>query len=327
VEDINGSDDPMTRKKIALVGAGQIGGTMALLAAQKKLGDIALFDIAGGVAEGKALDIAEALPIEGIMAKIAGGSSEALIEGADLVIVTAGVPRKPGMSRDDLIGINAGVVHQIGMMLRRVAPTAIVIVVTNPLDLMVGVMQRATGFAPARVMGMAGILDSARFRFFLAEALGVSAQDITAWVLGGHGDAMVPLTRASTVGGVALADLVAARRLSAEALDAIIARTRNGGGEIVGLLKTGSAFTAPAAAAIQMASAVLNDEKRLLPCCAYLDGAYGQSDIYAGVPVMLGATGVEAVIELPLTDAERAAFEASVAGVRALIPLTEKAAG
>jgi malate dehydrogenase len=306
------------RRKIALIGAGQIGGTLAHLASLKELGDVVLFDIAEGMPAGKALDLAQSGPVDGFNARLLGTSDYALIEGADVVIVTAGVPRKPGMSRDDLIATNAGVIKSVGENVKRYCPDAFVIVITNPLDAMVWAMQRVSGLPPERVVGMAGVLDSARFRHFIAEEVGVSVEDVTAFVLGGHGDTMVPLVRYSTVAGVPLPDLVKMGWTTQERLDAIVQRTRDGGAEIVGLLKTGSAFYAPAAAAIQMAESYLKDQKRVLPCAARLTGQYGVDDLYVGVPVVIGAGGVERIVEIELDEAERAAFQKSVAAVRSL---------
>ncbi|MDR3516987.1 MAG: malate dehydrogenase [Azospirillaceae bacterium] len=314
----------MARKKIALVGAGQIGGTLALLAGLKELGDIVLFDIVSGVPEGKALDIAEASPVEGFDAAVVGGADYSVIEGADVIIVTAGVPRKPGMSRDDLIGINTGVMQTVGENIKRYAPNAFVIVITNPLDVMVWVLQQASGLPVERVVGMAGVLDGARFRYFLAQEFKVSVEDVTTFVLGGHGDSMVPLTRYSTVAGIPLPDLVKLGWTTQERLDAIVQRTRDGGAEIVGLLKTGSAFYAPAVSAIAMAEAYLKDKKRVLPCAAHLSGQYGVDDLYVGVPVIIGAAGVERVIEITLNDAEQAAFNHSVEAVRGLVAVVRK---
>ncbi|MEZ5669355.1 MAG: malate dehydrogenase [Alphaproteobacteria bacterium] len=314
----------MARNKIALVGAGNIGGTLALLTGLKELGDVALFDIADGVPQGKALDLVEASPVEGFDARYVGGSDYAVIAGADVVIVTAGVPRKPGMSRDDLIGVNTGVMEQVGAGIRQHCPDAFVICITNPLDAMVGVLREAAGLAPAKCVGMAGVLDSARFRYFLAEEFGVSVEDVTAFVLGGHGDSMVPLVRYSTVAGIPVPDLVAMGWTTQAKIDAIVQRTRDGGAEIVGLLKTGSAFYAPASSAIAMAESYLRDKKRVLPCAAHLSGQYGVSDLYVGVPVVIGAGGVEKVIEIALNASEKAAFEASVAAVRGLVDATEK---
>ena len=314
----------MARKKIALVGAGQIGGTLALLAGMKELGDVVLFDIAEGIPDGKGLDLAQASPVEGFDAAYAGGSDYSLLAGSDVVIVTAGVARKPGMSRDDLIGINTKVMKSVGESLKAHCPNAFVIVITNPLDAMVGVMRQVTGFPAERVVGMAGVLDSARFRYFLAEEFNVSVEDVTAFVLGGHGDTMVPLVRYSTVAGIPLPDLVKMGWTTQEKLDAIVQRTRDGGAEIVGLLKTGSAFYAPASSAIAMAEAYLKDKKRLLPCAAYLTGQYGVDGIYVGVPVVIGAGGVERIVEIELAADEQAMFDKSVTAVRGLVEVTEK---
>jgi malate dehydrogenase len=308
----------MARRKIALIGAGQIGGTLALLAAQKELGDVVLFDIAEGMPAGKALDLAQSGPVEGFNAAIAGTNDYAAIAGADVVIVTAGIPRKPGMSRDDLIATNAGVIKAVGEAVKAHCPDAFVIVITNPLDAMVWVMQQVSGLPPERVVGMAGVLDSARFRYFLAEEFGVSVEDVTAFVLGGHGDTMVPLVRYSTVAGIPLPDLVAMGWTTQARLDAIVQRTRDGGAEIVGLLKTGSAFYAPAASAIAMAESFLKDQKRVLPCAAHLSGQYGVQGLYVGVPVVIGAGGVERIVEIALDPTEKAAFDRSVAAVRSL---------
>ncbi|HEX6011582.1 MAG TPA: malate dehydrogenase [Geminicoccaceae bacterium] len=308
----------MARSKIALVGAGQIGGTLALLAAQKELGDVVLFDVVEGMPAGKALDLAEAAPVASFNAALTGGGDHAAIEGADVVIVTAGIPRKPGMSRDDLIATNTDVIKSVGENIKRYAPEAFVIVITNPLDAMVWAMQKVTGLDPAKVVGMAGVLDSARFRYFLAEEFKVSVEDVTAFVLGGHGDTMVPLVRYSTVAGIPLPDLVKMGWTTQERLDGIVQRTRDGGAEIVALLKTGSAFYAPAASAIQMAESYLKDQRRLLPCAAHLTGQYGVQDLYVGVPVVIGKGGVERVLEIELTRDERAMFDKSVAAVRSL---------
>ena len=314
----------MARNKIALIGAGQIGGTLALLAGLKELGDIVLFDIIEGVPRGKALDIVQGSAIEGYDAVVRGTNNYADIEGADVVIVTAGIPRKPGMSRDDLIGVNAGVVKMVGEAIKKHCPAAFVITITNPLDVMVWVMREACGLPPQRVVGMAGILDSARFRYFLAQEFGVSAEDVSAFVLGGHGDTMVPLVRYSTVAGIPLPDLVKMGWTTPERLDKIVQRTRDGGGEIVGLLKTGSAFYAPASSAIQMAEAYLRDKKRVLPCAACLDGQYGVRDLYVGVPVVIGAGGVERIVEISLDRDEKAAFDKSVGAVRELIDVVKQ---
>ena len=308
----------MARNRIALVGAGNIGGTLALLAGLKELGDVVLFDITEGVPAGKALDIAEASPIEGFDAKLAGSDDYSAIKDADVVIVTAGVPRKPGMSRDDLIGINAKVMKAVGQGIRENCPEAFVICITNPLDVMVGLLQRESGLPPNRVVGMAGVLDSARFRYFLAEAFDVSVEDVTAFVLGGHGDTMVPLIRYSAVAGIPVPDLVAMGWASEKDIDAIVQRTRDGGAEIVNLLKTGSAFYAPAAAAITMAESYLKDKKRVLPCAAWCDGVYGLDGLYVGVPVVLGAGGVERIVEIALNPDEKAMFDRSVQSVQEL---------
>ena len=313
----------MARNKISLVGAGNIGGTLALLAGLKQLGDVTLFDIAEGIPQGKALDIAQASPIEGFDASLAGSNDYAALAGSDVVIVTAGVARKPGMSRDDLIGINTKVMQQVGAGIRDNCPEAFVICITNPLDVMVGVLQQAAGLPTARVVGMAGVLDSARFRYFLAEEFKVSVEDVTAFVLGGHGDTMVPLVRYSTVAGIPVPDLIAMGWSTEARIAEIVQRTRDGGAEIVDLLKTGSAFYAPASSAIEMAEAYLLDKKRVLPCAAYVDGAYGLSGLYVGVPVVLGAGGVERIVEIALDDEEKAMFDHSVAAVRALNEVVE----
>jgi malate dehydrogenase len=308
----------MARRKIALIGAGQIGGTLAHLASLKELGDVVLFDIAEGMPAGKALDLAQSAPVDGFNAAIAGTNDYAAIEGADVVIVTAGVPRKPGMSRDDLISINAGVIRSVGENIKKFCPGAFVIVITNPLDAMVWVMQKVTGLPPAMVVGMAGVLDSSRFRYFLAEEFKVSVEDVTAFVLGGHGDSMVPLVRYSTVAGIPLPDLVKMGWTTQARLDAIVQRTRDGGAEIVNLLKTGSAFYAPAASAISMAESYLKDQKRVLPCAAHLTGQYGVSELYVGVPVVIGAGGVERIVEIELDSGEKSAFDKSVESVKGL---------
>ena len=308
----------MARNRIALVGAGNIGGTLALLAGLKELGDVVLFDITEGIPAGKALDIAEASPIEGFDSKLAGSDDYGAIKDADVVIVTAGVPRKPGMSRDDLIGINAKVMKAVGQGIRENCPEAFVICITNPLDVMVGLLQRESDLPPNRVVGMAGVLDSARFRYFLAEAFNVSVEDVTAFVLGGHGDTMVPLIRYSAVAGIPVPDLVNMGWASQKDIDAIVQRTRDGGAEIVNLLKTGSAFYAPAAAAITMAESYLKDKKRVLPCAAWCEGVYGLDGLYVGVPVVLGAGGVERIVEIALNPDEKAMFDRSVQSVQEL---------
>ena len=314
----------MARNKIALIGAGNIGGTLAHLVGLKELGDVVLFDIVKGMPAGKALDLVESSPVEGFDAAFSGASSYSAIKGADVVIVTAGVARKPGMSRDDLIGINTGVMQSVGEGIKKYCPDAFVICITNPLDAMVGVLKAASGLKPNKCVGMAGVLDSARFRYFLAEEFKVSVEDVTAFVLGGHGDSMVPLIRYSTVAGIPLPDLVKMGWTTQKRLDAIVQRTRMGGGEIVELLGTGSAFYAPASSAIAMAEAYLKDKKRVLPAAAWLTGQYGVKNLYVGVPVVIGAGGVERVVEISFTAAERAAFKKSVDAVRNLVAITKK---
>ncbi len=304
----------MRRPKISLIGAGQIGGVQAQLVAQRGLADVTLFDVVEGVPQGKALDICHALPEWGSDVRVRGTNDYKDTAGSDLCIVTAGVPRKPGMSRDDLLAVNLGIIKSVAAGIQEHSPQAIVIVVSNPLDVMVLALQRMTGFPKQRVFGQAGVLDSARFRFFVAEKLGVSVRDVHAVVLGGHGDTMVPLPRYCSVGGVPL------RRLMDDATIAAIAkRVQDAGGEIVGLLKTGSAFVSPAEASVRMAEAVLLDQKRVLPCAAYLDGEYGHKGFYFGVPVVLGAGGVERVLELELDASERAALDKSAEAVRGLV--------
>ena len=309
----------MARKKIALIGSGMIGGTLAHVCAREELGDVVLFDIVEGVPQGKSLDIDEASPVFGKDVLIKGANDYADIAGADVCIVTAGVARKPGMSRDDLLNINLKVMKAAGEGVAKHAPNAFVIVVTNPLDAMVWAFRQFSKLPHAKVVGMAGVLDSARFRYFLAEEFKVSVQDVTAFVLGGHGDTMVPLTRYSTVAGIPLPDLVKMGWSTQTKLDAIVQRTRDGGAEIVNLLKTGSAFYAPAESAVSMAKSYLLDKKRLLPCAAHLSGQYGLNDIYVGVPCVIGAGGVERVVEIELTQAERAMFDNSVNSVRGLV--------
>lgn len=309
----------MARPKIALIGAGQIGGTLAHLAALKELGDVVLFDISDGIPQGKALDIAESGPSEKFDATMVGTNDYADIAGADVCIVTAGVPRKPGMSRDDLLGINLKVMKSVGEGIRDNAPDAFVICITNPLDAMVWALREFSGLPHSKVCGMAGVLDSARFRHFLAAEFNVSMKDVTAFVLGGHGDTMVPLSRYSTVGGIPLPDLVKMGWTTQEKLDGIIQRTRDGGAEIVGLLKTGSAFYAPATSAIEMAEAYLKDQKRVLPCAAYCDGEFGLKGMYVGVPTVIGAGGVERVIEISMAKDEQAMFDKSVDAVKGLV--------
>lgn len=314
----------MARKKIALIGAGNIGGTLAHLVGLKELGDVVLFDIIEGIPQGKSLDIAEAAPVEGVNASYAGANDYSAIAGADVIIVTAGVPRKPGMSRDDLIGVNAKVMKSVGEGIKTYAPDAFVICITNPLDAMVWVLREVSGLPHNKVVGMAGVLDSARFRHFLSEEFKVSVQDVTAFVLGGHGDTMVPLARYSTVAGIPLPDLIKMGWTTQDKLDKIIQRTRDGGAEIVGLLKTGSAFYAPATAAIEMAESYLKDKRRVLPCAAWVDGQYGQSGIYVGVPVIIGANGVEQVVEIELNASENAEFNKSVNSVKELIATSKE---
>ena len=309
----------MARPKIALIGAGNIGGTLAHLAAIKELGDVVLFDIADGLPQGKALDIAESGPVEKIDAAMSGTSDYSDIAGADVCIVTAGVARKPGMSRDDLLGINLKVMKSVGEGIAAHAPDAFVICITNPLDAMVWALQKFSGLPTHKVCGMAGVLDSARFRHFLAEEFNVSMRDVTAFVLGGHGDTMVPSVRYSTVAGIPLPDLIDMGWTTQEKLDAMVQRTRDGGAEIVGLLKTGSAFYAPAASAIEMAEAYLKDQKRVLPCAAYVDGAYGLDGFYVGVPTVIGAGGVERVVEISMNKDEQAMFDNSVNAVKGLV--------
>ena len=314
----------MARNKIALIGAGNIGGTLAHLVGLKELGDVVLFDIDDGIPQGKALDIAEYSPVEGFESNMKGAKSYSAIRGADVCIVTAGVARKPGMTRDDLIGINTSVMKSVGEGIKKYAPNAFVICITNPLDAMVQVLRDASGLPHRKVVGMAGVLDSARFRYFLAEEFKVSVEDVTAFVLGGHGDTMVPSIRYSTVAGIPVPDLIKMKWSTQAKIDAIVERTRMGGGEIVKLLKTGSAFYAPASSAIQMADAYLKDKKRVLPCAAYLNGEYGVKGMYVGVPVVIGAKGVEKVVEIQLDASERAMFRKSVAAVKGLVDVTQR---
>jgi malate dehydrogenase len=316
----------MARKKIALIGAGQIGGTLAHLIGLKELGDVVLFDVVEGVPQGKSLDIAQSTPIEGNDTRYLGANSYEAMNGADVCIVTAGVPRKPGMSRDDLLGINLKVMEQVGAGIKKYCPNAFVICITNPLDAMVWALQRYCGLPKHMVVGMAGVLDSARFRYFLADDFNVSVEDVTAFVLGGHGDSMVPLVRYSTVAGIPIPDLVRMGWTSQSRIEEIVDRTRNGGAEIVNLLKTGSAFYAPASSAIAMAESFLRDKKRVLPCAAYLNGEYGVKDLYVGVPVVIGAKGVERVVEIELTGSEQAMFDKSVDAVGGLVDACMKIA-
>jgi malate dehydrogenase len=316
----------MARKKIALIGAGQIGGTLAHLIGLKELGDVVLFDIAEGIPQGKALDIAESSPVDGFDARYAGTNSYEAIEGADVCVVTAGVPRKPGMSRDDLLGINLKVMEQVGAGLKKYAPNAFVICITNPLDAMVWALQKTCGLPRQMVVGMAGVLDSARFRYFLADEFNVSVEDVNAFVLGGHGDTMVPLVRYSTIAGIPLPDLVKMGWTTQGRIEEIVDRTRNGGAEIVNLLKTGSAFYAPAASANAMAESYLKDKKRILPCAAWLNGEYGVRDLYVGVPAVIGAKGVERIVEIELNGSERSMFEKSAKSVETLVDACKKIA-
>ena len=318
-----------SRKKIGLVGAGNIGGTLAHLAALKELGDVVLFDVVEGLPQGKALDISQSLAVEKLDAKVKGTNDYADLAGSDVVIVTAGIARKPGMSRDDLVNTNTGIISTVAENLKKHCPDAFVIVITNPLDAMVWVMQQQTGFKPEKVVGMAGVLDSGRFSHFLSEAFNASHRDVNTFVLGGHGDTMVPVVNYSTVAGIPLPDLVKMGWISQEALDKMVQRTRDGGAEIVGLLKTGSAFYAPAASAIKMAESYLKDQKQLLPCAAFLTGQYGQKDIYVGVPCIIGKGGVEKIVEIALPDEQQKQFDHSVNAVRELcggIKLEKKAA-
>ncbi len=316
----------MARPKIALIGSGQIGGTLAHLIGLKELGDVVLFDIAEGIPQGKSLDIAQSSPVDGYDIRFSGVNTYEALEGAAVCIVTAGVPRKPGMSRDDLLSINLKVMEQVGSGIKKYAPNAFVICITNPLDAMVWALQKACGLPKHMVVGMAGVLDSSRFRYFLADEFNVSVEDVTAFVLGGHGDSMVPLVRYSTVAGIPLPDLVKMGWTTQARIDEIVKRTRDGGAEIVNLLKTGSAFYAPAASAIAMAESYLRDKKRVLPCAAYLNGEYGMKDLYVGVPVVLGAKGVERIVEIELNGAERAMFDKSAEAVRGLVDACQKIA-
>jgi malate dehydrogenase len=309
----------MARAKIALIGAGMIGGTLAHIAAREELGDVVLFDIMEGAPQGKALDLIEATAVFGKDVALKGANDYADIKGADVCIVTAGVPRKPGMSRDDLLGINLKVMKAVGEGIKANAPDAFVICITNPLDAMVWALQQFSGLPKTKVIGMAGVLDSARFAYFLSEKTGVSVEDIHAWTLGGHGDDMVPMVRHSTVGGLPLPECVKQGLMSQDELDAIVKRTRGGGGEIVALLKTGSAFYAPAESAIAMATSYLKDKKRVLPCAAHLSGQYGLKDLYVGVPVVIGKDGVEKIIEFSTNDEEKAMFAKSVESVKGLM--------
>jgi malate dehydrogenase len=312
------------RNKIALIGAGNIGGTLAHLAAIKELGDVTLFDIADGIPQGKALDLAQSGPVESFDSNVNGSNDYSSLTGSDVVIVTAGVARKPGMSRDDLVEINTKVMKQVGKGIKENCPKAFIICITNPLDAMVGVLQRASGLPTNMVVGMAGVLDSARFRHFLAEEFNVSVSDVTAFVLGGHGDTMVPLSRYSAVAGIPVPDLVKMGWSSQEKIDQIVQRTRDGGAEIVGLLKTGSAFYAPASAAIEMADSYLKDKKKLLPCAAFVDGYYNLKGIYVGVPVIIGKDGVERIVEIDFELDEKEMFDHSISAVKQLNEIASK---
>ena len=314
----------MARKKIALIGGGMIGGTLAHLAGLKELGDVVVFDIVEGLPQGKTLDLAESSPIEGFNASLKGTQSYADIKGADVVIITAGVPRKPGMSRDDLLGINLKVMSAVGKGIKRYAPKAFVICITNPLDAMVWALREYSGLPENKVVGMAGVLDSARFRYFLSEEFNVSVEDVTAFVLGGHGDTMVPLPRYSAVAGIPIPDLVKMGWTTQKKINDIIKRTRSGGGEIVALLKSGSAYYAPASAAISMAESYLKDKKRVLPCAAHLTGQFGVKGLYVGVPVVIGEGGVERVVEIKMNAAEKKEFNSSVDAVKGLLDACRK---
>ena len=312
------------RNKIALVGSGNIGGTLAHLAAIKELGDVTLFDIAEGIPQGKSLDLAQSGPVESFDSKMIGSNDYKDLKDSDVVIVTAGVARKPGMSRDDLVEINTKVMKQVGNGIKDNCPKAFVICITNPLDAMVGVLQRSSGLPTNMVVGMAGVLDSSRFRHFLAEEFDVSVSDVTAFVLGGHGDTMVPLARYSAVAGIPVPDLVKMGWSTQEKIDQIVQRTRDGGAEIVGLLKTGSAFYAPASSAIEMADSYLKDKKKLLPCAAYVDGHYNLNGLYVGVPVIIGKNGVERIVEISFTSDEKNMFDHSVSAVKQLNEVASK---
>jgi len=307
------------RPKIALIGGGNIGGTLAHIASREAIGDVVLFDLSGGKAKGKALDIAQSATIDNSDCSVSGTADYKDITGADVVIVTAGIARKPGMSRDDLVAINAGVIKTVAQGIKQYAPKAFVIVITNPLDAMVYVMQKESGLPPQKVVGMAGVLDSARFNCFLAEEFKVSVENVNSFVLGGHGDTMVPLTRYSTISGIPVPDMIKMGWSTQGKIDAIVERTRKGGGEIVALLETGSAFYAPAVSAIDMAKSYLFDKRKIMPCAAYLNGEYGEKDIYVGVPVVIGKKGVEKIVEIKLNDSDKADFKKSVNSVKELI--------
>jgi malate dehydrogenase len=320
---INYGEIAMSRKKISLIGMGNIGGTLAHLIALKNLGDVVAFDISEGMPQGKALDIAQSCAVEKLDCHLKGTNNYEDIKGSDVIIVTAGVPRKPGMSRDDLVDINTKVIKSVGENIKKYAPNAFVVVITNPLDAMVYVMKEVTGFAPNKVVGMAGVLDSARFSTFIAQEFNVSVEDVNTFVLGGHGDTMVPLVRYSTIAGIPVPDLIKMGLSTQEKIDAIVQRTRDGGAEIVALLKTGSAFYAPAASAIDMVESYIYNRRRVLPCAAYLNGEYGQKGVYVGVPVIIGENGVEKIIEINLNDEEKEQFNHSVNSVRKLLELVK----
>ena len=307
-----------TRKKISLIGAGMIGGTLAHLCELKNLGDVVLFDISEGLPQGKALDISQSSAVDGNDVALKGTNDYKDIAGSDVIIVTAGIPRKPGMSRDDLVNINTGIIKTVAENIKIHAPDAFVIVITNPLDAMVWVMQQVSGLPAHKVVGMAGVLDSSRFAYFLAEELKVSISDINAFVMGGHGDTMVPVVDYTTISGIPLPEFVKMGWLTADKLAEIVQRTRDGGAEIVALLKTGSAFYAPAASAIRMAEAYLYDKKRILPCAAHLNGQYGVKDLFVGVPAVIGAGGVEKIVEISLNAAQKEMFDKSVDAVKSM---------
>jgi malate dehydrogenase len=313
----------MADKKIALIGSGNIGGTLAHLIGLKELGDVVLFDISEGTPQGKALDIAQSSPVEGFNGNFVGANDYSGIKGADVCIVTAGIPRKPGMSRDDLIATNTSVMQAVGEGIKKYAPNAFIIVVTNPLDAMVYALQKASGVPTNKIVGMAGVLDSARFRYFLSQEFGVSVQDVSAMVLGGHGDTMVPVIRYSTIGGISIPDMIKLGYTTQERINQIVQRTRDGGAEIVGLLKTGSAYYAPASAAIEMAESYLKDQKRMLPCAAYLNGEYGVNDLFVGVPVIIGKNGIEKIIEVELQGEEKTQFDNTVGAVKSLVDVVK----
>jgi malate dehydrogenase len=314
----------MSRKKISLIGAGNIGGTLAHLIGLKELADVFIVDIAQGIPQGKSLDISQSAPVEGFDAKIKGSTNFSGIKNSDVIIVTAGSPRKPGMTRDDLIEINLKVMKSVGTAIKKYSPKAFVICITNPLDAMVWALREFSGLPYTKVVGMAGVLDSARFRYFLADEMNVSVEDVSAFVLGGHGDTMVPLVRFSNVAGVPIPDLIKMKMISKDKVEKIVARTRSGGGEIVSLLKSGSAYYAPASSALAMAESYIKDKKRILPCAAYLKGEYGVKDLYVGVPVIIGSKGVEKVLEIKLDSVEKIMFKKSTVAVKKLVEVVKK---